>query len=70
MVETVSKLTKIVKVSRKTADEVVQAIVDQLKPYKDFVHILTSDNGKQFAFHQKISLELSANFYFATPYHS
>ena len=70
MVERVSKLTKIVKVSRKTADEVAQAIVDQLKPYKAFVHTLTSDNGKEFAFHQKISLELSADFYFATPNHS
>ena len=70
MVERVSKLTKIVKVSRKTADEVAQAIIDQLMPYKAFVHTLTSDNGKEFAFHQKISLELSAEFYFATPYHS
>jgi IS30 family transposase len=70
MVERTSKLTKLVKVSRKTAEEVGQAIVDQLRPVKDFVHTLTADNGKEFAFHQMVSFELSADFYFATPYHS
>lgn len=40
----------IVKVSVITADEVAQVIIDELKPYKIFVHSLTSDNGKKFAF--------------------
>ena len=70
MVERTSKLTKLVKVSRKTAEEVGHAIIEQLNPYKAFVHTLTADNGKEFAFHQMISFELSAGFYFATPYHS
>ena len=70
MVERTSKLTKLVKVSRKTAEEVGRAIIEQLRPYKAFVHTLTADNGKEFAFHQMISFELSAGFYFATPYHS
>jgi IS30 family transposase len=70
MVERTSKLTKLVKVSHKTAEEVGRAIVDQLSPIKAFVHTLTADNGKEFAFHQMVSFELSADFYFATPYHS
>ena len=70
MVERTSKLTKLVKVSHKTAEEVGRAIVEQLRPIKAFVHTLTADNGKEFALHQMVSFELSADFYFATPYHS
>lgn len=70
MVERASKLTKLVKVSHKTAEEVGRAIVKQLSPMKAFVQTLTADNGKEFAFHQMVSFELSADFYFATPYHS
>ena len=70
MVERASKLTKLVKVSHKTAEEVGRVIVERLAPIKAFVHTLTADNGKEFASHCKISVELSAAFYFATPYHS
>lgn len=41
-----------------------------LKPYKDLVHTLTSDNGKEFAEHEKIAKVLQAKFYFAHPYSS
>ena len=30
----------------------------------------TADNGKEFAGHRRVSEELGAGFYFATPYHS
>ncbi len=70
MVERTSKLTKLVKVSHKTAELVAQALLERLKPFKEFVHTLTSDNGKEFANHQMVSLELEAGFYFAKPYHS
>ena len=70
IVERRSKLTKLVKVSHKTAVEVGQAIIDQLTPIKAFVHTITSDNGKEFALHEKISTELSSDFYFAKPYRS
>ena len=49
MVERVSKLTKLEKVSRKTAEEVKDALVDRLSPIQEFVITLTSDNGKEFA---------------------
>ena len=70
MVERASKLTKLEKVSRKTAEKVKVALVDRLGPVREFVITLTSDNGKEFAFHDQVSQSLKASFYFATPYHS
>lgn len=70
MVERASKLTKLVKVSQKTAEEVEKALIERLKPIKEFVHTLTADNGKEFANHQRVGVELEAGFYFAKPYHS
>lgn len=68
MVERTSKLTKLIQISHKTPEKAEEAILEKLKPIKDFVHTLTADNGKEFANHQKISFELEAGFYFAKPY--
>ncbi len=70
MVDRASKLTKLSKVSRKTAEEVTEALVKDLKPIQDFVLTLTSDNGKEFAYHKEVSDSLDTSFYFAKPYHS
>lgn len=70
IVDRASKLVKLQKVSRKTADEVTDAIVDKLHTVKDFVMTLTADNGKEFANHELISRSLDGDFFFATPYHS
>lgn len=70
MVDRASKLTKLAKVSRKTAEETEAALVEELNPIREFVRTLTADNGKEFANHQKIGSTLGADFYFATPYHS
>ena len=70
MVDRTTKLTKLVKVSRKTAEEVKEALIKKLAPIKKFVHTLTADNGKEFAYHQNVSTALQADFFFATPYHS
>ena len=32
------------------------------------VHTITSDNGREFAFHERITEKLGAAFYFAHPY--
>ena len=58
------------KVESKTETEVSHAIIDMLKPYQAKVLTLTSDNGKEFAGHEKISKALNADFYFAHPYRS
>jgi len=70
MVDRASKLTKLVKVSHKTAEEVTEALIKKLGPIREFVHTLTADNGKEFAYHQSVSSALEADFFFATPYHS
>ena len=70
MVERASKLTRLMKVDRRTAEHVSEALITTLGPMKAFVHTLTSDNGKEFAYHQKVSRRLDAGFYFAKPYHS
>lgn len=39
-------------------------------PIQKITHTITSDNGKEFAYHGRITKELQAQFYFANPYHS
>lgn len=70
IVERVTKLTMLIKVPHKTAQGVSEALIKKLGPLQQFVLTLTSDNGKEFAYHQNVSKELKADFYFATPYHS
>jgi IS30 family transposase len=70
LTERKSRLTLIAKVARKSATEVKQAIVRLLKPVTDAVHTLTSDNGREFAYHEQIASELDLDFYFAHPYSS
>lgn len=70
MVDRATKLTQLIKVDHKTAEEVTDALITKLGPIKEFVCTLTADNGKEFAYHQSVSLALEADFFFATPYHS
>jgi len=63
-----SRLTLIRKVERRTSQAVQEAVTSLLKPYKMFVHTLTSDNSKEFADHQEIAEKLNAGFHFAHPY--
>ena len=41
-----------------------------LTPYKEALHTITADNGKEFAYHEKIVQVLDVQVYFAHPYHS
>jgi len=70
LVERQSKLTRLAKVERHTEEAVKGAMISQLKPLADHVHTITSDNGREFAAHAEIAEALSADFYFAHPYHS
>lgn len=65
-----SGLVKIRKVESKEASVVQQAIVEALEEWKPWLHTITSDNGKEFAYHQLVSSELEIDYFFATPYHS
>jgi IS30 family transposase len=70
LVERKSGFALIHKVERRTADAVSRAMTRLLKPYQRQVHTITSDNGKEFAGHEKIARALRADFYFAHPYAS
>lgn len=65
-----SRLTRIYKVVRKTAQEVADAVIEMLHLWKDRVHTITSDNGKEFAHFERIGEALKAMMYFAHPYAS
>ena len=47
-----------------------KALVEMLQPIKALTHTITSDNGKEFAYHEQVAQSLDADFYFANPYHS
>ena len=70
IVERVTNFTVSRQVDGKTAAAVTQATIALLKPLKDVVHTITADNGKEFAYHEKISNALESDFYFAHPYSS
>jgi IS30 family transposase len=58
------------KLPNKEAAGVRDGLTVLLAPYKDHLHTITSDNGKEFSLHEKVAERLSCNYYFATPYHS
>ena len=70
IVERVTKFTVSKQVNSKSAEDVTKATISLLKPFKELVHTITADNGKEFAYHEKISSALSTDFYFAHPYSS
>ncbi|MDY0042835.1 MAG: IS30 family transposase [Desulforhabdus sp.] len=70
LAERVSKKTLIAHVSSKHAEVVKDAIVKLLEPEKEYLHTITFDNGKEFAYHAQIKVALSVDNYFAHPYHS
>jgi len=63
-----SRYTLIGKVARKTAQAVSDTMISLLTPFSSFVHTLTTDNGKEFAQHERIADSIDAQFYFAHPY--
>ena len=67
IVERVMKYTVSAQVDSKSATDVTADTIALLKPIKDLAHTITADNGKEFAYHEKISKALSADVYFAHP---
>ncbi len=70
LADRVSKKTLIAHVASKHASVVTNAIIKLLEPEKDYLHTITFDNGKEFAYHVQIKEALGAETYFAHPYHS
>ena len=65
-----SKVRLAMPLPTKHAGPLTVALTKLLDPIKEFVVTLTLDNGKEFAFHEKISKALECDVYFAKPYHS
>ena len=57
-------------VNSKQADPVTTATIQLLTPMKSRVHTITADNGKEFAYHEKLVDQLETKVYFAHPYSS
>jgi len=70
LTERKSRMTLMQKVERKTAKAVADAVIQLLSPLKDLTRTITSDNGKEFADHQRIAEGLHTEIYFAHPYSS
>ena len=70
LVDRNSKFTLMKKVEAKQARVVTDAIVHLLKPIEAHTLTITSDNGKEFSYHEEIAKTLDTDFYFANPYQS
>lgn len=57
-------------VRSKHARLVTAKVNSLLRPHKHKCHTVTFDNGKEFAEHETIAAELTADIFFAHPYHS
>lgn len=70
LVDRAAKYTLLKRVDRKTAEAVCTALIELLASVAVAPHTITSDNGKEFADHTRVSKETGADFFFAQPYHS
>ena len=70
LTERKSGLALIYKVDRRTKENTEDAIKRLLSSISGQVHTITSDNGKEFANHEKIAKRFKCDFYFAHPYSS
>jgi len=70
IVERKSKLTRLRKLTTKSAAEMKDRSIALLAPLAAKVHTITVDNGKEFCDHQLIAAGLQARIYFAHPYAS
>jgi len=72
IVERKTGLLLMKKLSKPTSNIASDALIELLRPFakKKLVETITSDNGRQFAHHKRISAETGGQFYFARPYHS
>lgn len=70
MVERKTKIVRLKLINARSAKEAAQATIEILDPFKKNVLTITTDNGKEFSEHKKISAILDAQVYFANPYRS
>ena len=65
-----SRLFLALPILRKTAELTTRAITTLLAAWKDWIHTITYDNGREFSGHAAIAKALDCQGFFARPYHS
>ena len=65
-----SGMLKMRRVVSKESKVVTTAINNLLEGWAPYIKTITSDNGREFAGHQRVSESLNIDYYFARPYHS
>jgi IS30 family transposase len=68
IVERKTSFTVSTRVDDKSAKTVTAATIALLAPFKGAVLTITADNGKEFAYHEKMTESLKCDVYFAEPY--
>lgn len=68
IVERKTSFTVSTRVDDKSAKAVTAATIALLAPFKGAVFTITADNGKEFAYHEKMTERLQCDVYFADPY--
>jgi len=68
IVERKTSFTVSTRVDDTSAKTVTAATIALLAPFKGAVLTITADNGKEFAYHEKMTESLQCDIYFADPY--
>lgn len=68
LVERKTRFVVAVKVERRQADQVRDAVITGLAGFDGLTHTITFDNGKEFALHEAMASALDTKVYFADPY--
>ncbi len=63
-------MTWVAKLPGKDSVPLSKAAISKPEPFKELLHTITSDNGKEFAGHKRIAEPPDADFHFAHSYHS
>lgn len=66
----VTGMLKMAKLDNKEASTITQKAIELLADWKPFLNTITTDNGKEFAYHEQIAQSLNIDYFFARPYHS
>lgn len=70
VIERKSQLLFMANLPNKTAGSTKGALIQLLNPIKQYVHTITTDNGKEFAHHEELSHMLNVQCYCAKLYYS
>ncbi|NRA60215.1 MAG: IS30 family transposase [Psychrobium sp.] len=68
IVERKTSFTLSTRIFDKKSSTVTAATISLLMPYKDAVLTITVDNGKEYLYHEEVTMALDAHVYFAVPY--